>query len=776
MCVPARQREPAGRGGRDTRSARPPCQKTLPNRPAPSTSLPTVRLSDADLARAVATAVKALRDEFKAVSAPLAAAALAANAEAAAAAATAAAARAPPRGRATLPATAAEARPSGGPPPVTLRVLKPASGGGAAPSTSDGGGAATVTAQPRTLPRSRAADKPPPFKAWTYVTRNEAAAQGGRLFYTDAETNETVPVSDSSDDDDDDDSDASDDDAVAAAAAATAAASPAAALALDGLTRERDVFTMLGVAASFGCGPRVAAALAEQLDAPDLAKAVGGRLAAAAAWMDARAAEQARSDAAAASEDALPPTTPTDTLGRVLCRQCRVYACALHADSSAAVRAARAAVAAAGAGGSRGGTPDGDEPCSEACYRAVDVGGGRERVAAAVAAAGRGGAAAAAAAAPSRRRRAPGLTWTPAETALVTRAVTALGRGDVCAVAAAVPTRTCSAVATWLAAHPDAAAVRGVNGMVPVAALAAAEAAGGAAASCARGGVTTLTAGRGRGPPSRGRGRGRGARALANVRKKHEDSLWEPYTPCACGPAGCSPKCPCFASKNYCEKFCGCPPSCGYRFKGCVCKSGCRTQQCPCIAALRECNPDVCKFCGVAEGASTARVPPRVALAAASAPPALAPPPDPTNGPAECSNMRLRLRQHKRVAAGASAIDGWGAFLLEPARKGDLIGEYCGELVSHAEADRRGKAYDRDDSSYLFNLTSDAVVDARTAGSKLRFANHAPGSDANCRPKVVLVDGDSRVGIYASRDLPAGAELTFDYQYEDDRAPAWCTR
>ena len=27
-------------------------------------------------------------------------------------------------------------------------------------------------------------------------------------------------------------------------------------------------------------------------------------------------------------------------------------------------------------------------------------------------------------------------------------------------------------------------------------------------------------------------------------------------------------------------------------------------------------------------------------------------------------NMRLRLRQHKRVAVGLSSIAGWGAFLL----------------------------------------------------------------------------------------------------------------
>lgn len=153
-----------------------------------------------------------------------------------------------------------------------------------------------------------------------------------------------------------------------------------------------------------------------------------------------------------------------------------------------------------------------------------------------------------------------------------------------------------------------------------------------------------------------------------------------------------------------------------------------------------------------------------------SAAPAPAPPT--TNSNIQpCRNMRLRLRQHRRLAMGRSAVAGWGCFVLEKAKKGDLLGEYVGELVDNREADRRGKAYDRDNNSYLFDLSRETVIDARGRGCKLRFANHS--ADANCSARILVVDGDSRVAIFAARDLEAGEELFYDYMYDEHNAPPW---
>ncbi|GER44359.1 ATP-dependent Clp protease proteolytic subunit [Striga asiatica] len=159
----------------------------------------------------------------------------------------------------------------------------------------------------------------------------------------------------------------------------------------------------------------------------------------------------------------------------------------------------------------------------------------------------------------------------------------------------------------------------------------------------------------------------------------------------------------------------------------------------------------------------------------------------PRRGDSQCSNMKLLLRQQQRILLAKSDVAGWGAFLKNTVNKNEYLGEYTGELISHREADKRGKIYDRANSSFLFDLNDKAkdilkifsgwfqyVLDACRKGDKLKFANHS--STPNCYAKVMLVAGDHRVGIYANERIEAGEELFYDYRYGPDQAPSWARK
>jgi hypothetical protein len=218
---------------------------------------------------------------------------------------------------------------------------------------------------------------------------------------------------------------------------------------------------------------------------------------------------------------------------------------------------------------------------------------------------------------------------------------------------------------------------------------------------------------------------GRKTKSLMTLRKT---GLRKEYEPCNhAGPCTIT-SCICLRSSGFCEKFCSCSRECKHRFQGCRCRKGvCKTNMCPCFAASRECDPDLCGLCGVSiHPIFLNQVYDHIRNN-----------PDQMESFHMCSNSNIRRHNTKRVYIGRSNIHGWGAFLAESADRNDFIMEYCGEIITQDEADRRGKIYDKTDSSFLFNLNEEVVIDATRKGNKAKYVNHS--KTPNCYSKIIQV-------------------------------------
>jgi len=167
------------------------------------------------------------------------------------------------------------------------------------------------------------------------------------------------------------------------------------------------------------------------------------------------------------------------------------------------------------------------------------------------------------------------------------------------------------------------------------------------------------------------------------------------------------------------------------------------TEKCTCRAESRECDPELCLRCGCKE----------------------------VDG-GNCRNSQIQHGLCKEIDVKESQW-GLGAFLREPAKTGDLLCEYVGELIYEPTFESRGDLANYRGRSYVYGLNSSMSIDSSFAGNASRYINHVEGSDpsgavrrANCKAFVRLVNGDHRIGIFALEDIEAGKELLLDYGSE----------
>ncbi|XP_063940638.1 histone H3-lysine(4) N-trimethyltransferase ATX1 isoform X3 [Daucus carota subsp. sativus] len=128
------------------------------------------------------------------------------------------------------------------------------------------------------------------------------------------------------------------------------------------------------------------------------------------------------------------------------------------------------------------------------------------------------------------------------------------------------------------------------------------------------------------------------------------------------------------------------------------------------------------------------------------------------------SHMKETFR--RRLTFGKSGIHGYGIFAKQPHRAGDMVIEYTGEVVRVNVADRREHlTYDSlvGAGTCMFKIDDDRVIDATKAGNIARLINHS--CEPNCYSRIITVNGDQHVIIYAKRDLNQWEELTINYRF-----------
>jgi [histone H3]-lysine4 N-trimethyltransferase SETD1 len=137
---------------------------------------------------------------------------------------------------------------------------------------------------------------------------------------------------------------------------------------------------------------------------------------------------------------------------------------------------------------------------------------------------------------------------------------------------------------------------------------------------------------------------------------------------------------------------------------------------------------------------------------------------------------RQAMQMPRKVEVGPSKIHRIGLFACEDFKQNDIVIEYVGEIITNEMADLREEQYKESGigDCYMFRIDDFQIIDATFYGGKARYLNHS--CDSNCSAKIITVDNAKHIVIRAKRNIAAGNELTYNYNFdqEEDKLGCYC--
>ncbi|KAJ6734055.1 SET DOMAIN PROTEINS, partial [Salix purpurea] len=130
-----------------------------------------------------------------------------------------------------------------------------------------------------------------------------------------------------------------------------------------------------------------------------------------------------------------------------------------------------------------------------------------------------------------------------------------------------------------------------------------------------------------------------------------------------------------------------------------------------------------------------------------------------------CNNKPFQHRPLKKMKLVQTEKCGSGIVADEDIKQGEFVIEYVGEVIDDNTCEERlWKMKHRGETNfYLCEINRNMVIDATYKGNKSRYINHS--CCPNTEMQKWIIDGETRIGIFATRDIKKGEHLTYDYQF-----------